>query len=115
MGLFTGARAEHMRTLPDPVATCVAHIARAFACDELPQLQWSHIEDWSADPWIRGAYSSVPVGAHGARADLASAHGRVHFAGEATALDGQAASVHGALTSGWRAAHEVDGALHHDA
>lgn len=114
-GLFTGPRAEYMCTLPDPVATCVQHIATAFGLNALPPLHWSHIEDWSADPWIMGAYSSVPVGAHGMRVALAAAHGRVHFAGEATALDGQAASVHGALTSGWRAAHEVEEALQHDA
>jgi monoamine oxidase len=38
----------------------------------------------------------------------------VHFAGEATALDGQSASVHGALSSGWRAAAAVKEELVHD-
>jgi len=114
MGLFTGERAQHMRMMPDIVATCVTHITQAFALTTTPVLQWSHVEDWLADPWIRGGYSSVPVGAHGQRDALAAAHGRVHFAGEATALDGQSASVHGALSSGWRAAAAVKEELVHD-
>ena len=54
-----------------------------------------------------GGYSSVPVGSLSARAVLAMPEGRVHFAGEATALDGHPASVHGALVSGQRAAAEI--------
>lgn len=115
MGFFTGERAQHMRSMPDPVATCVAHLMHAFALTTPAELVWSHVQDWNADVWIRGAYSSVPVGAHALRPLLAAAHGRIHFAGEATALDGQAASVHGALSSGWRAAHEVEEALTHAA
>ncbi len=107
MGLFTGLRAQTLRSMPDVVATCVAHIAQAFALTQPPTLVWSHVEDWNANPWVGGAYSSVPVGAHGQREVLAAAHGRVHFAGEATAIDGQSASVHGALSSGWRAANAI--------
>lgn len=115
VGFFTGARAASLRNVADPIALCVAHLQNAFAVTQIPPLQWSHIEDWSADPWIRGAYSSVPVGAHGMRTHLAASHGRVYFAGEATALDGQAASVHGALNSGIREAHALLKALGYDA
>ena len=107
MGLFTGQRAQTLRNMPDIVATCVMHVTQAFALPKPATLVWSHVEDWNANPWVGGAYSSVPVGAHGQREVLAEAHGRVHFAGEATAIDGQSASVHGALSSGWRAASAI--------
>ncbi len=114
MGLFTGQRALKMRSMPDIVATCVTHITQAFGLATPPPLAWSHVEDWLADPWIRGGYSSVPVGAHGHRDALAASQGRIHFAGEATAIDGQSASVHGALSSGWRAAAVIKEELMHD-
>ncbi len=64
--------------------------------------------DWSSDPWARGGYSYAPVGAGDARAVLAApvAH-TLFFAGEATCVNGHAATVHGAIESGWRAAEEI--------
>ena len=63
---------------------------------------------WTADPYSRGAYSVVPPGVDGpaAQAALAAPHGRVTFAGEATAGRDQG-TVHGAYDSGVRAAHEA--------
>lgn len=64
---------------------------------------------WSTDPWARGSYSFLPVGADPAlRDDLAQPiDGRLFFAGEATSGTAPA-TVHGALESGRRAAAEVD-------
>ena len=67
---------------------------------------------WSTDPWARGSYSYLPVGATPAlRAALAQPiNGQLFFAGEATSSDAPG-TVHGALASGQRAAQEVlDGA-----
>lgn len=63
---------------------------------------------WSTDPWARGSYSYLPVGATPAlRAALAQPiNGRLFFAGEATSSKAPA-TVHGALASGQRAAQEV--------
>jgi monoamine oxidase len=63
---------------------------------------------WSADPWARGSYSYLPVGATPSlRADLARPiNGRLFFAGEATSGEAPA-TVHGALASGTRAAREL--------
>ena len=63
---------------------------------------------WSADPWARGSYSYLPVGAQPAlRAALAQPiDGRLFIAGEATSGTAPA-TVHGALASGRRAADEV--------
>jgi monoamine oxidase len=67
------------------------------------------VHDWRADPFARGAYSYLTVGAGDARAVLgAPVEGTLFFAGEATALDGEGGTVNGALRSGDRAAREID-------
>lgn len=63
--------------------------------------------DWQADPYSRMAYSYVPVKGHGLREQLAQPVDSVlFFAGEATHPT-RAATVHGALESGIRAAREI--------
>ncbi len=107
-GFFTGPRADFLLQHLRPIDMCIDVLSKAYGDAPRRLLRDSQIIDWSNDPWSRGAYSSVPVGYHGLRPALAAAHGRIHFAGEATALDGQAASVHGALVSGVRAAKEIE-------
>ncbi|MBI1877640.1 MAG: FAD-dependent oxidoreductase [Chloroflexi bacterium] len=64
--------------------------------------------DWSGDAWTRGGYSYTPVGAGDARAKLATPVAQtLFFAGEATLTNGHAATVHGAIESGRRAAEEI--------
>jgi monoamine oxidase len=65
------------------------------------------VADWSADPWARGAVSVEPVGGGHFRADLAAPTPPLFWAGEAAATDGGAECVHGALTTGRRAAIEA--------
>jgi monoamine oxidase len=84
---------------------------------EQPELARAQFErglthDWSRDRFSRGAYSYLAVGALGARAALAKPLNRtLFFAGEATAADGQAGTVNGALATGERAAAELAAAL----
>jgi monoamine oxidase len=64
--------------------------------------------DWQADPYARGAYSYIPTGGLDAQRMLGEpVEGTLFFAGEATDLDGQNGTVHGAMASGRRAAGEV--------
>lgn len=66
------------------------------------------MHDWSGDPFARGAYSYVTVGADGPRAALAEPlDDALFFAGEATSNDGQGGTVNGALQTGERAAREA--------
>jgi monoamine oxidase len=70
-------------------------------------LSW-HVHDWQSDPFSRGSYSYVGVGGEGAQAALAEPIAdTLFFAGEATNSEGYHATVHGAITSGERAAREV--------
>ncbi|MCA9835458.1 MAG: FAD-dependent oxidoreductase [Trueperaceae bacterium] len=75
----------------------------------LPELEASesHLQNWPDDPYTRGGYSFVLPGHHGAREKLAEPTPPLFWAGEACAQEHQAATVHGALETGLRAAHEV--------
>lgn len=62
---------------------------------------------WTTDPFARGAYSFPRVGAEMADFDeLATPLGPLHFAGEHTSSD-YFGTVHGAMSSGRRAAEEL--------
>jgi monoamine oxidase len=70
------------------------------------ELRAWYYHDWQQDPFARGAYSYLTVGADDARAALAQPlDDTLFFAGEATEEEG--GTVAGALQSGARAAHEV--------
>jgi monoamine oxidase len=72
----------------------------------------ARVFDWGADPFARGAYSWIPVGGLDAPAALAAPiGGRLFFAGEATDTVGDPGTVHGAMTTGTRAAAEIAAAL----
>jgi monoamine oxidase len=75
----------------------------------LGKVEAATVHLWRKDPWFRGAYSFLPPGATlSDRADLAaSVSNRLFFAGEATDLRGQSATVAGAIDSGRRVAEEV--------
>lgn len=68
--------------------------------------------NWSRDPFSRGAYSFIAAGREAASAELRQPlEDTLFFAGEATADEAEIGTVHGALTSGLRAADEVAGIL----
>lgn len=72
------------------------------------QLDVSYFHDWENDPFSCGAYSYGAVGADDAQDALASPiENTVFFAGEATDTTGHNGTVHGAIASGRRAAHEI--------
>jgi monoamine oxidase len=72
------------------------------------RLQAHKVSQWQTDPFSRGAYSYVPVGALDAVKRLARPiDGTLFFAGEATQYQGMSATVAGAIQTGWRAADEI--------
>lgn len=71
-------------------------------------LECGFVHDWQADSYSQGAYSYIVTGGMGAPEALAEpVEGTLFFAGEATNIEGHNGTVHGALGSGKRAAHEV--------
>lgn len=114
-GWIGGPRAERLaghsernvRELALDTLASALHVPRSRV--EGP-LRATYTYDWSRDPFARGAYSYALVGGAEARAQLAEpSDDTVFWAGEATHAAGAAATVHGALASGYRAAGEVLG------
>jgi len=75
----------------------------------------ARIVNWAADPFALGGYSTLPPGGDGLREVLArpvaNASGQVlFFAGEATAPNPYASTVHGAYVTGRRAAEAMTSA-----
>ncbi|ROP72672.1 NAD(P)/FAD-dependent oxidoreductase [Curtobacterium sp. PhB115] len=112
--LVGGAGARRLETLPDAmiVEEAVEALRRMFG-PSVPAPEAVRITRWADDPFSRGSYSYLHVGASPEDHDLlGTPSGRVQLAGEATWGE-DPATVHGALLSGLRAAgrllgHEVD-------
>jgi monoamine oxidase len=69
-----------------------------------------YLHDWQSDPYARGSYSYVGVGGEGAQSELAAPLAdTLFFAGEATNSEGHHGEVHGAISTGERAAREILG------
>jgi monoamine oxidase len=104
-----------VRLAGQPQSFIVTHALKSLAnilgikSDEIaPQLLNFYLHDWEKDPFCLGAYSYVKVGGDTAQQDLGSPLGNtLFFAGEATDATGHHGTVHGAIASGHRAAHEL--------
>ncbi|HJZ67245.1 MAG TPA: NAD(P)/FAD-dependent oxidoreductase [Blastocatellia bacterium] len=71
-------------------------------------LQAVYMHNWNQDRFTRGAYSYVAVGGLDAQAQLGRpVEDTLFFAGEATNTGGHSGTVHGAISTGLRAAREV--------
>lgn len=106
IGFRAGSAADGDEALTDAARTDRAMRALRAAYATIPDPVAVQATRWRADPFARGSYSFLPVGAEpGDRAALGGAdwEGRLWFAGEATHAD-HAATVHGALLSGRAAA-----------
>jgi monoamine oxidase len=72
------------------------------------ELEGWYFHDWHVDPFTRGAYSYVPVGALDAVETLTqSVEDTLFWAGEATDTSGNTGTVHAALVTGERAARQA--------
>lgn len=108
--LVGGAGARRLETLPDAMVVDegVAALRKMFGAS-VPEPEAFRITRWAQDPFSRGSYSYLHVGASPDDHDLlGTPSGRVQLAGEATWSD-DPATVHGALLSGLRAAGRLLG------
>lgn len=63
----------------------------------------SHVEDWTTNPFVKGAYSYSTIGMGSARFIAAkSLDKKLYFAGEAMNLNGHHQTVQGAVETGYR-------------
>jgi len=114
MGYTGGPAALTLTALGEQaaIATGLAELTQLFGVDARAACLGGRLTAWSHDPWSLGAYSYSPVGMGDARARLAAPLAEtLFFAGEATVTNGHLATVHGAIESGQRAAHELLAAI----
>jgi monoamine oxidase len=111
-----GENAEALSALPDDAARlsqALADLDAMFGGQASAHFVEGFVQDWTADPWVRGSYSypapgSYPDSGPSARQVLAQPVGsELFFAGEAT-HNSAPSTVPGALQSGERAAGEID-------
>ena len=63
----------------------------------------SHVQNWTTNPFVRGAYSYSTVGMGDARKVASeSVAKKLYFAGEAMNINGHHQTVHGAIETGYR-------------
>ena len=110
-GFVSGAGAVDLLRLAPEMALRRALVALEEAAGRSLAFLEGRVVAWPDDPWVRGGYSHVVPGHRGARRRLAAPTPPLYWAGEATAPEGCAATVHGAYRSGARAAREVLEAL----
>lgn len=100
-GLGEGAALDH-------ALDSLAHILGMDRQKLRRMLVTSYFHDWSSDPFSRGAYSYLPVGALDAPEKLSRpVEDTLFFAGEATDYSGHYGTVHAAIASGHRAAEQI--------
>jgi monoamine oxidase len=105
-----GPRATALADLADDeiLERALETVRTVFKVRPAPRLQGWHLHNWMQDPYAGGAYSYAAPGGTGSQRALAQPVGHtLFFAGEATDSSGRFATVHGALASGERAAHEA--------
>lgn len=108
-----GPRAQHYcgqseARVIDKAVSALAEILGMNKQEVAGRVQSAYFHDWQADPFSRGAYSYVVAGGMEAQEQLAAPlSGTLFFAGEATNSHGHHATVHGAMSSGYRAAAEI--------
>jgi monoamine oxidase len=93
------------------LTTAIRVMASVFKLDHRKireSLVASYTHDWMKDPFSLGAYSYAPVRMVDMPKRLAAPLSEtLFFAGEATDAEGEQGTVHGALASGERGAHEI--------
>ncbi len=109
VGFCAGGYARWMEQQEEArVRARVTAILRTMFGRALPEPTGFLRTRWIADPWTRGSYSFVPVGADAELRDRLAepVGGRLYFAGEATSRR-YPATVHGAYLSGVREAERI--------
>jgi monoamine oxidase len=110
VGYCGGRRAENVLAMPENelLEKVMSDLGDILGHDVSKQLVNYKLVRWDTNPFTLGAYTNHPLGSSSAdNAVLARPDGRFFWAGEATDMNGDYATVHGAIISGYRAANEV--------
>lgn len=106
LAFVMGGQAEHLTSLGNDSAitnALLAELDTMYAGQATVSFIDSHVENWTTNQFIKGAYSYSKVGIGNARSIAAqSIEKKLFFAGEAMNLNGHHQTVHGAIETGYR-------------
>ncbi|MBL4707596.1 MAG: FAD-dependent oxidoreductase [Flavobacteriales bacterium] len=106
LAFVMGQQAEHLTSLGSDLAitnALLTELDAMYSGQATVSFINSHVENWTTNPYIKGAYSYSKVGIGNARSIAAkSVNNKLFFAGEAMNLNGHHQTVHGAIETGYR-------------
>jgi len=106
LAFVMGLQAEHLTSLGSDTAitnALLAELDTMYSGQATASFIDSHVENWTTNPFIKGAYSYSKVGIGNSRSIAAQpVNNKLFFAGEAMNLNGHHQTVHGALETGYR-------------
>jgi len=106
LGFIMGEQAEYLSGLGNDTAivnALLGELDTMYDGQATASFVDSVVQDWGAEPFIRGAYSYSSIGIGNARKVAAkSVDSKLFFAGEAMNTNGHFQSVHGAAETGYR-------------
>ena len=106
LAFVMGEQAEYLTSLGSDLAITnelLTELDQMYAGQATASFIDSHVENWTTNPFVKGAYSYSKVGIGNARSIAAeSVNDKLFFAGEAMNLNGHHQTVHGALETGYR-------------
>jgi len=106
LAFIMGQQAEYLNSLTSDAAITNAllqELDTMYNGQATASFVTSHVQNWTAHPFIRGAYSYSTVGMGDARKVASeSVSKKLYFAGEAMNINGHHQTVHGAIETGYR-------------
>jgi len=106
LGFIMGQQAEYLTSLGSETAITNAllqELDTMYNGQATASFVASHVQNWTTNPFVRGAYSYSTVGMGDARKVASeSVAKKLYFAGEAMNTNGHHQTVHGAIETGYR-------------
>jgi lysine-specific histone demethylase 1B len=106
LAFVMGEQAEYLTSLGSDTAITTAllqELDTMYNGQATSSFIASHVQNWTTNPFIKGAYSYSTVGMGNARQIAAqSINGKLFFAGEAMNMNGHHQTVQGAIETGYR-------------
>jgi lysine-specific histone demethylase 1B len=106
LGFIMGEQAEYLTALGSDAAITTALIQELdimYNGQASASFIASHVQNWTTNPFVKGAYSYSTIGMGDARKIASQALSeKLYFAGEAMNTNGHHQTVHGAVETGYR-------------
>lgn len=106
LAFIMGEQAEYLTSLGSDAAITNAllqELDAMYAGQATALFISSHVQNWTTNPFVRGAYSYSTIGMGDARNTATqSINKKLYFAGEAMNLNSHHQTVHGAIETGYR-------------